>query len=232
MKLPMPAPNHDDTLSKFLERGTDELVRLFSSPVDDSAYLHWDQLRHRNPPNDWSSNDWWFAIKSRRRQQRREVNLRDKKGNKFSFVLTDRILQACEEISSRASGQVATAEQVLTTQGRNQYIVKSLVEEAITSSQLEGASTSRRVAKELLETGRDPADKSETMILNNYVAMQHIKQTSLDPLTPDRVRHLHRLLVEDTLDDPNDAGRLETPDHTRVSVWDQDIQVHLPPPAK
>lgn len=232
MKLPMPAPNHDDTLSKFLERGTDELVRLFSSPVDDSAYLHWDQLRHRNPPNDWSSNDWWFAIKSRRRQQRREVNLRDKKGNKFSFVLTDRILQACEEISIRASGQVATAEQVLTTQGRNQYIVKSLVEEAITSSQLEGASTSRRVAKELLETGRDPADKSETMILNNYVAMQHIKQTSLDPLTPDRVRHLHRLLVEDTLDDPNDAGRLETPDHTRVSVWDQDIQVHLPPPAK
>src|SRR6185312_5716704 len=153
-------------------------------------------------------------------------------GNKFSFVLTDKILKACEEISSRASGQVAAAEQVLTTQGRNQYIVRSLVEEAITSSQLEGASTSRRVAKELLETGREPADKSETMIVNNYIAMQHIKAISDEQLTPDTVLDLHRMLVEGTLDDPAEAGRLETPDHTRVSVWDQDVQVHVPPPAE
>ncbi len=231
MKLPMPAPGHDALLSKLLERGTNELVRLFSTPIDDSPHFHWDQLRHRTPPNGWSHEEWWFAVKSRRLQQRREVNLRDKAGRKFTFVLTDKILKACEEISSRASGQVAAAGQILTTQGRNQYIIKSLVEEAITSSQLEGASTSRRVAKQLLESGRQPADKSETMILNNYVAMQHIKETSQDALTPERVQHLHRLLTEDTLDDPNDAGRLETPDHTRVSVWDQDIAVHMPPPA-
>lgn len=232
MKLPMPAPDHDATLSKLFERGPDELMRLLGSPVEDSSYYHWDQLRHRTPPDGWSHEDWWFAIKSRRRQQKREVNLHDKVGRKFSFVLTDRILEACEEISSRASGQVAAAERVLTTQGRNQYIVKSLVEEAITSSQLEGASTSRRVAKELLETGRDPSDKSETMIFNNYLAMQHIKETSQDELTPERVLHLHKMLVDGTLDDPKDAGRLETPDHTRVSVWDQDVQVHMPPPAE
>lgn len=231
MKLPMPAPNQDALLNRLLERGTDELVRLFSTPIDDSSYFHWDQLRHRTPPNGWSHEEWWFAVKSLRRQQRREVNLHDKAGSKFSFVLTDKILKACEEISSRASGQVAATGQILTTQGRNQYIIRSLVEEAITSSQLEGASTSRRVAKELLETGRDPADKSEAMILNNYVAMQHIKETSQDALASERVLHLHRLLTEDTLDDPNDAGRLETPEHTRVSVWDQDLQVHMPPPA-
>nr|WP_233912602.1 Fic family protein [Arthrobacter polaris]UIK88385.1 Fic family protein [Arthrobacter polaris] len=159
------------------------------------------------------------------------VGLRDKSRNLFSFVLTDKILKACEEISSRA-GQVGATERVLSTQGRNQYIVKSLVEEAITSSQLEGASTSRRTAKELLETGRAPSDKSETMIFNNYVAMGHIKETANKPLTPDRVLHLHRLVAEGTLDDPNDAGRLETSEHSRVSVWDQDVQVHMPPPAE
>lgn len=227
----MPAPNFDKAFDA-ITGDTRKLTRILRTPLDDSAYLHWDQLRHRTPPEGWTHEDWWLGIKFQRRQQRRTVDLRDKDGNKFSFVLTDRILKACEEISSRASGLVATGEQVLTTHGRNQYVVKSLVEEAITSSQLEGASTSRRAAKELLETGRDPADKSETMILNNYMAMQHIKETSQDTLTPNRVLELHRMLVEDTLDDPNDAGRLETPDHTRVSVWDQDIQVHKPPAAE
>lgn len=160
------------------------------------------------------------------------VGLTDKRGDQFSYVLTDKILKSCDEIAGRASGQVGTAEQVLDAQGRNQYIVKSLVEEAITSSQLEGASTSRRVAKEMIESGREPRDKSEIMIYNNYVAMQRIRDIASEKLTPETILDLHRLLVEDTLDDPNDAGRLETPDHDRVRVWDQDILVHTPPPAE
>ncbi|WP_449374011.1 Fic family protein [Arthrobacter psychrolactophilus] len=229
----MPAPNIDAALKNLASTGdTEKLTRILQTHIDDSAYFHWDQLRHRTPPQKWTHEDWWLSIKFRRRQQRRTVRLRDKSGSNFSYVLTDKILEACEEISSRASGQVAAAERVLTTQGRDKYIVKSLVEEAITSSQLEGASTSRRVAKELLETGRDPSDKSETMIFNNYVAMQYIKETAQDELTPERVLHLHKMLADGTLDDPEDAGRLETPDHTRVSVWDQDLQVHVPPPAE
>ena len=232
MKLPMPAPDQAPALDKLIVSNPGGLARVINAGLDDSAYLHWDQLRHRNPPEGWTHEDWWLSIKFRRSQQKREVNLRDKTGRKFSFVLADKILEACEEISSRASGQLAAVERVLTTQGRNQCIVKSLIEEAITSSQLEGASTSRRVAKELLETGREPSDKSELMIFNNYVAMQHIKETAAAGMTPNRVLRLHKLLVDGTLDDPNDAGRLETPDHTRVSVWDPDIQVHMPPPAE
>ena len=232
LKLPMPAPSFDVAFDAIASAGdTEKLTRILRTPCDDSAYLHWDQLRYRTPPEGWNHEDWWLGIKFQRRQQRRVVGLRDKHGNPFSFVLTDKILKACEEISSRASGQVGAAERVLSTQGRNQYIVKSLVEEAITSSQLEGASTSRRAAKELLETGRAPSDKSETMILNNCVAMAHIKETAEEPLTPDRVLHLHRLVAEGTLDDPHDAGRLETSEHPRVSVRDQDVQVHMPPPA-
>jgi len=57
-------------------------------------------------------------------------------------------------------------------------------------------------------------------------------EISGEQLTPDTVLGLHRMLVEGTLDDPAEAGRLETPDHTRVTAWDQDIQVHVPPPAE
>jgi len=45
---------------------------------------------------------------------------------------------------------------------------------ALCSSQLEGAATTREVAKEMICTGRPPRDTSEQMILNNYMTMQRI----------------------------------------------------------
>ena len=47
-----------------------------------------------------------------------------------------------------------------------------MMEEAITSSQLEGASTTRKITKEMLESNRTPQDTSEQIILNNYIIMQ------------------------------------------------------------
>lgn len=46
------------------------------------------------------------------------------------------------------------------------------MEEAIASSQMEGANTTREVAKELLRTQRRPLNKAERMIVNNYRTMR------------------------------------------------------------
>ena len=74
-------------------------------------------------------------------------------------------------------GWIGTAaEGVANTDTRNQFIVNSLIQEAITSSQLEGASTTRAVAAKMIRAGRRPRDRSEQMILNNYLAMEAIRQ--------------------------------------------------------
>lgn len=73
------------------------------------------------------------------------------------------------------------------------------IEESINSSQLEGASTTRKVAKEMLRTGRDPKDHSEKMIVNNHRAMQFIRDYKDEHLTPSMVFELHRILTEGTL---------------------------------
>jgi Fic family protein len=104
------------------------------------------------------------------------------------------------------------------------------MEEAIRSSQLEGATTSRRVAKEMLRSGREPADRSERMILNNYRALQFMREVGRR-LSPEIVFELHRILTEHTLDNPEAAGRLQRPDEDRVAVWFDDEIVHEPPPA-
>jgi Fic family protein len=110
--------------------------------------------------------------------------------------------------------------------------VKSLVEEAITSSQLEGASTTRDVAKEMIKRGRAPRDRSETMILNNYRALQFIREIREESLTPSIVFELQRLLTEGTLDEPNAAGRFRHQDEHIVVSDEMDGSVlHDPPSA-
>lgn len=118
-------------------------------------------------------------------------------------------------------------------QARKRYLVNSLTEEAIRSSQLEGATTSRQAAKELLRSGREPVDRSERMIVNNYRALQFMRDEIDGPLTPELVLELHRILTTGTLDDPAAAGRLQTVDERRVVVYDRDGGriVHRPPHA-
>jgi Fic family protein len=109
------------------------------------------------------------------------------------------------------------------------------MEEAIRSSQLEGATTSRRVAKEMLRTGRKPRDRGERMIVNNYRALQFIREDMGERLSPDAILELHRIVTEGTLDDPSAAGRLQRPDEQRVSVFDRNEDerpIHEPPPAE
>ena len=93
---------------------------------------------------------------------------------------------------------------------RNRHLVNSLIEEAITSSQLEGAATTRRVAKEMLQTGRDPRTQDERMIWNNYQAMEFVGDHRDDEITPDLMRELHAVVTDGTLSDPAEAGRSRT----------------------
>ncbi|GJL82591.1 MAG: hypothetical protein DHS20C01_22250 [marine bacterium B5-7] len=126
------------------------------------------------------------------------------------------------------------AKEVITDEVRRRFVVSALMEESITSSQLEGASTTRLVAQEMLRYGRAPRNKSEIMILNNYRGMRLISDLCNDPLTKERVLNLHKILTAGTLDDPRDTGRLQIPGEERVKVMDQTIThlLHLPPPAE
>lgn len=125
--------------------------------------------------------------------------------------------------------EVVTSER----QAGRRFLVNSLMEEAIRSSQSEGATTSRREAKEMLRTGREPRDRSERMIANNYRALQFMRDQMGETLTLSSILELHRIVTEGTLDDPSAAGRMQGSDEERVAVFDRDDgkPIHRPPPA-
>ncbi len=198
------------------------------------GYPHWDKLRHLDPPDGLSREEWWAGIKYARTNVRREIPLRDTSGRLFSYTTPDVVLSRLHLVDQRCAGEIRMPEVVTgDAQAKQQYLVNSLMEEAIRSSQLEGASTSRRVAKELLRTGRHPKDRSERMIVNNYMALQYMRESMGERLRPHDVLELQRILTEGTLDDPSASGRLQTPDEDRVAVVDRidGGVLHRPPPA-
>lgn len=112
------------------------------------------------------------------------------------------------------------------------YLIRSLIEEAMTSSQLEGAATTRPVAKEMLSTGRQPRDNGERMIYNNYAVMKYIRDWRERPFTPEAIIELHRTLTANTVHE-NECGRLRTAEDNIV-IYDRGSPptlLHTPPPA-
>ncbi len=195
-------------------------------------YLHWDELRHRQPPEGLTVEDWWFGLKMRRLAQRQSVPLRDRQGKAFSFWLTPRMFEHLHDIDLRCGGSVEGPEPVTNPDTRDRYYVSSLVEEAITSSQLEGAAVTRSVAKEMLRSGRRPTDAGERMILNNFLTMRQLSEWKDEALTPERILEMHRMITRETLGDPSEEGRLRRSDEAiRVEDAQTGEVVHFPPPA-
>ena len=103
------------------------------------------------------------------------------------------------------------------------------MEEAIYSSQMEGAATTRKVAKDMLRKKMTPRDKSQQMIVNNYQTINHIAEHKTDSLTPELLLHVHQLMTSNTLDSPDDSGRFRKNDDIVVENGITHETVHIPP---
>jgi Fic family protein len=232
MKLPVAPPSLDEIFSGL----SAQQIRLIASsaigPAPDGQYRHWDTFRHVAPPHGWDMETAWAAVKLARRSLYQVLPLRDKNGEPFKVALPAPALEYLHGIDRDAAGSIQVSEQVTNPQTRDTYLVKSLAEEAITSSQLEGASTTRAVAKDLLRTGREPRDRSERMIANNYAAMQYIRSLGTSDLTPAAVLELQRIVTDGALDEPDASGRLRRTDEPIVISDERGTTLHTPPGAR
>lgn len=230
MKLPVPAPQLSDLLSRDNIR-LDAIIGHGVGAEVDGVYEHWDHLRHLPPPKGLTIDSWWAALKLARSVIARQLPLNDKYGTAFTVSVTSTMLRKLHFLDREAAGLILGADQDDDESIRRRHLVRSLIEEAMTSSQLEGASTTRRVAKEMLSTGRAPRDRSEQMIFNNYATMHSLGGLRDKPLTVEMILEIHRRLMHDALDDPSDAGKLRTAADNIIvqDKGDPTIVLHVPP---
>ena len=113
---------------------------------------------------------------------------------------------------------------------KNFYLVSSVMEEAIASSQMEGASTTRKVAKEMLRKKLKPRDKSQLMIANNYATIRYLSEHRQDEFSVERLLEIHRYISSGTLDDKDDEGNIRRTDDIVVMDGITGDIAHTPPP--
>lgn len=208
------------------------LMRIMQcKAVDEKGrYLHWEEMSYRKPPEGLNSTQWWSGTRQARIRTERQVSLYDKNSRKFTFTPFEAIEEDLHWLDINSAGQISASESFIDPNLKDMYLIKSLVDEAISSSQLEGASTTRNVAKEMIRQRRKPKDESETMIMNNYYAMLFIRDVKSEDLTVEMILELHRLLTRDTLKEDK-TGRIRT-DEDDIQVVDTDDEiVYTPPPA-
>lgn len=236
MKLPEPAPRLAELVQK---QALGDILELFTGkeiqPIIADAnrrYLYWDKLKYLPMPPGVRPDLAWMCVKLSRGNKTQIPGFVSKGDHPFSYFMSDTILEYLHSIDQDAAGRMLSDEPQINNSTRQQYIVSSLMEEAIASSQLEGAAATREVAKKMLREKRKPVNTAEQMILNNYVAIQEIRSNLNRPMTLDALHDLHRILTEKTLDHESDAGRLRTAaDDIHVVDPTDGVILHTPPPA-
>jgi Fic family protein len=232
-ELPKPPPLTPEAVKGGLARLTRPEVQRYLAEAN-SEYLHWEKLRYHPTPSGIKPEEGWHLVHLTRLAQRRLLPLSDTEGKAFSYWLPDSSLGILHEVDRWGGGSLAVAEDaaVAFVSMRDQVLISSLMEEAIATSQIEGAVTTRKVAKEMLRTNRKPRDRSEQMIVNSYRTIRLLRERLQEPLSIALLLEIQQSMTRDTLDNPNAAGRfrIENEDIAVVDSRDHEV-IYVPPPA-
>lgn len=167
-----------------------------------SDYPYWDKVKYASTNNHLNPRQLWFAIKFLRQLNCTVLQFG---AYKFSFTVTDEMFELLHYFDMNIGGNL-TGDQIIPSENQNAYLISSIMEEAIASSQMEGAATTRKVAKDMLRKSERPRNKGQQMILNNYTTINYIKEHSKNDLSIDQLLEIHRLMTIKTLDNEAESG--------------------------
>lgn len=213
MKLPEVPEFSNETLEeaeKFLH--DDQIADLVYAYNE--RYLHWEELKHRKLPLD--PGIVWNLMKMLRELKAKSLKF----GNwVFKYNLIDEFQEKLHILDKSAAENLLSSLEAL-QDNRRKYIISSLMEEAIASSQIEGAATTREVAKRMLQEKRKPKNKDEKMIVNNYDTVKYIMDLKNEAFTPERILEIHRMITGGTLEQPQYEGNFR--ENNEIAVYSHD----------
>ncbi len=213
-------------LVNVLLKGSDaEIIPIIDKVNAD--YEYWDKVKYKPLPEGYTTQMLWTHVKASRLRGKMVV------WNKYgiNLCITSQMQRMCHDFDMKF-GSFWEDDKEAKSPEKSYYLSSSLMEEAIYSSKMEGASTTRVVAKEMLRKKKSPQNKAQQMIVNNYNTIQYIVDHKDDSLTEEGLLYIHRLMTEKTLDNPDNAGRFRTNDKIVVADMVEGDIVYTPPSYK
>lgn len=199
-----------------------ELKPLFNKI--NTEFLYWDKVKYLAPKG-VRPEDLWAAVKIIRNSNMKRVQL---KGFTFSFLITEEMQKTLHEFDMNLGGNLGTLN-IVPEKDHTFYLVSSIMEEAIASSQMEGATTTRKIAKDMLRKGRKPSNKSQQMIFNNYQTIDYIINNKDKDFTLENLQEVHKRISSQTMHDIEDEGAFRRSDDIYVMNEITGEVAHIPP---
>jgi Fic family protein len=210
--------------------GNESLLKAIELAQGD--YLSWDEFRRKSwatsePEHAWTVTKFFRSIEAVR------TPIKDQSGNYFTYT-PKRHLKFLHEVDLDLGGS-AFGTRDFSERDRKLFIRRSIVEESISSSKLEGANTSREAARHMLVERKQPKTRSERMIFNNHLAMTFVEEIGKrQPMSMELLLHLHRQVTQGTLADTSDEGKLRETLNNQgkrlvITPWDQETVAYVAP---
>ena len=215
-----------------------DLLRYYLNPEISAVirkanyeYLYWTEVKRRPLPPGFAPEAVWELARRSRTYALRELAVPGVPGCRFYYQVTEPTLEKLHRFDLYMGGIMQT-DSLIPADDKTRYLVGSIMEEAIASSQLEGAATTREVAKDMLRKNRKPRNASERMIFNNYQTIQYILGQKAQVLTPEMLCQIQARMTQGTLENTAHEGRFRLNDEVRVENFTTGEVVHIPPPQQ
>jgi Fic family protein len=190
----------------------------------EQKYLYWDKVKYLAPKG-ISPETLWQAVKLSRTLQMKTLRF----GRyTFHFTITERMLSLLHQFDLNFGGSLSS-EGLVSPNDKKYILNSSIMEEAIASSQMEGANTTRKVAKEMLRKQSTPKNKSERMIVNNYNTIKFISEISKEDFSVNLILRIHKMIANATLDDIENEGNIRNNNDILVMNAVSGEIAHTPP---
>lgn len=185
-------------------------------------YLYWDKAKYHFP-KDIAPEKFWAAVTFSRIGDpivfHRTI---------FYCKVTTYMQKFLHDFDMNFGGTIMS-ENTISSKNKQYYLLSSIMEEAIASSQMEGANTTRRVAKDMLRKKAKPINKDQQMIVNNFNTIRYLTEHKNEDLTPELLLEIHRRISENTLDNSKDEGKFRSDDNIVVMDELNGEIAHIPP---
>lgn len=187
-------------------------------------YLYWDKVKYI-APKEIDKEILWQAVKIQRQLNAQDIQF----GNYyFHFTITKNMQALLHDFDMNLGGSLGT-KSIIPNTDKKYYLISSIMEEAIASSQMEGASTTRRIAKDMLRKQLKPTNKSQQMIVNNYETINKISKNKFMDFSKEVLLDIHHSIVNKTLDSTEDEGVFRKKDDIYVVDGISGLVAHTPP---
>ena len=182
------APNAVD-LRNVLEQLRDPTLAALA---DETArdYVDWEQLASRPLPPGLDLAETWELLGLIRRFGATTFPIATIDGRPFWYNLNREGVHCLEFIKHHCRADSVLQQTMQEREGRR-FLVRSRIQEAVATCQLDGVDIPYRKAARMLEEGRTPRTAAERLVLNSYEMLRELDSMAPVRFTPDFVRALY-----------------------------------------